>query len=129
MNKIFEKEDVLLVLNEMREENKGVLDEKFLVFVCNLVEFLVNVFKKVIFFEELKDICILDENGVLFFIWILCWDDSILLWKGKLLKFIYFRIRGKDVEIFGGIVKNKWVVGIKLYYEVKIVWIKGRIIW
>lgn len=68
MKKIFEKEDVLLVLNEMREENKGVLDEKFLVFVCNLVEFLVNVFKKVIFFEELKDICILDENGVLFFI-------------------------------------------------------------
>lgn len=101
MKKIFEKEDVLLVLNEMREGNKGVLDEKFLVFVCNLVEFLVNVFKKVIFFEELKDICILDENGVLFFIWILCWDDSILLWKGKLLKFIYFRIRGKDVEIFG----------------------------
>lgn len=68
VKKIFEEEDVILVLNEMREENKGVLDEKFLVFVCNLVEFLVNVFKRVIFFEELKDICILDENGVLFFI-------------------------------------------------------------
>lgn len=101
VKKIFYEEDVILVLKEMVKESDGVLDEKFLVFVCNLVELLVNVIDRYSFFEEFKDFCILDENGVLFFIWNLCWDDSILLWKGKLLKFIYFRIRGKDVEIFG----------------------------
>eukprot|EP00105_Crassostrea_gigas_P042862 XP_019927010.1 PREDICTED: sacsin-like [Crassostrea gigas] len=101
VKKTFEKEDVLSVLNEMREGNKGVLDEKSLVLACNLVELLANVLKKATPSEELKDICIPDENGVLSPIRTLCRDDSILLRKGKSLKFIHPRIRGKDAETLG----------------------------
>lgn len=78
-----------------------MLDERLLVFVCNLVELFVNVCKRFFFFDENKDICILDEEGIFFLIWMLCFDDSKLLLKGKLLKFIYLKIREVDVRVFG----------------------------
>lgn len=79
VKKIFEEEDVILVLKEMLESFKGVLDDKLLEFVCNLVELFVNVYNRFVFLEEYKNICILDEYGFLMLICMFCLDDSILL--------------------------------------------------
>lgn len=79
MKKIFEEEDVILVLKEMLESYKGVLGDMLLEFVCNLVELFVNVFDRFVFLEEYKNICILDEYGFLILICMFCLDDSILL--------------------------------------------------
>lgn len=79
VKKIFGVEDVILVLKEMLKSYKGVLDDKLLEFVCNLVELFVNVYNRFVFLEEYKNICILDEYGFLMLIWMFCLDDSILL--------------------------------------------------
>lgn len=79
MKKIFGVEDVILVLKEMLKSYKGVLDDKLLEFVCNLVELFVNLYNSFVFLEEYKNICILDEYGFLILICMFCLDDSILL--------------------------------------------------
>lgn len=79
VKKIFKEEDVILILKEMFESCKGVLDDKLLEFVCNLVELFVSVYDRFVFLEEYKNICILDEYGFLILICIFCLDDSILL--------------------------------------------------
>ncbi|XP_052702133.1 sacsin-like, partial [Crassostrea angulata] len=101
VKKTFKEEDVIPILKEMSESCKGVLDDKSLELACNLVELLASVYDRPVLPEEYKNICIPDEHGFLTPIRILCLDDSTLLQKGKSLKFIHPKIRGKDATVLG----------------------------
>uniref|UniRef100_A0A8W8HXQ4 Sacsin n=1 Tax=Magallana gigas TaxID=29159 RepID=A0A8W8HXQ4_MAGGI len=101
VKKTFEEEDVIPLLKEMSESYKGVLDDTSLELACNLVELLANVYNRPVLPEEYKNICIPDEHGFLTPIRMLCMDDSTLLQKGMILKFIHPKIRGKDATILG----------------------------
>lgn len=85
----------------MSESYKRELKDKSLGLACNLFELLANVYNSPVLPEEYKNICIPDEHGFLTPIRMLCLDDSTLLQKGKSLKFIHPKIRGKDATILG----------------------------
>lgn len=52
MKKIFEEEDVVLVLKKMLEIYEGMLDDILLDLVCNLVNLFVNVVRKFVIWER-----------------------------------------------------------------------------
>ena len=97
----FEEEDVIPILKDMSEMEKGVLNDASLNLACRLVELLANVHKNHISQEEYKNICIPGIDGILCPIRNLCLDDSTTLQMGKSLKFIHPKIKGADARKLG----------------------------